>query len=165
MMQGPLRDAPNTRAVIGTAVAFVCGALLHAPWKAGDLGPLWLPTVLLGVLFIVIFYLTGLSAQRKAINDARKYESKGFQVTRRIIAISAVFAIIVWPKIVAVFWPDIPVNIGYTEWNPGFLFFTEGKEAIKWQALTGLVITPLDTHLLSAIVGLYFGASMVKNAR
>lgn len=109
--------------------------------------------------------ITGLAAQRKAINDARKYESKGFQVTRRIIAISAVFAIIVWPKIVSVFWPEIPVNIGYTEWNPGFLFFTEGKEAIKWQALTGLVITPLDTHLLSAIVGLYFGASMVKNAR
>jgi hypothetical protein len=45
------------------------------------------------------------------------------------------------------------------------LFFTEGKELIKWQSLKGLVITPLDTHLLSAIVGLYFGASMVKNAK
>jgi len=26
-------------------------------------------------------------------------------------------------------------------------------------------LTPLDTHLVSAIVGLYFGASMVKNAK
>jgi hypothetical protein len=109
--------------------------------------------------------IEGLSAQSKATDVARRYENKGFQVTRRIIALSAVGAIIVWPKVIAVFWPEIPVTIGYTEWNPGFLFITEGKELVKWQALKGLVITPLDTHLLSAIVGLYFGASMVKNAR
>ena len=109
--------------------------------------------------------IEGLSAQSKATDLARRYENKGFQVTRRIIALSAVGAIIVWPKIIAVFWPEIPVTVGYTEWNPGFLFFTEGKELIKWQALRGLVITPLDTHLLSAIVGLYFGASVVKNSR
>lgn len=109
--------------------------------------------------------IAGLSAQSEATDMARKYENKGFQITRRIIAVSAVMAVIVWPKIVPVLWPDIPVNVGYTEWNPGFLFFTEGTEAVKWQALKGLVITPLDTHLLSAIIGLYFGASMVKNAR
>ena len=109
--------------------------------------------------------IEGLSAQSQATDLARRYENKGFQVTRRIIALSAVGAIIVWPKVIAVFWPEIPVTIGYTEWNPGFLFFTEGKELVKWQALKGLVITPLDTHLLSAIVGLYFGSSMVKNAR
>mgnify|MGYP003641144475 FL=1 len=109
--------------------------------------------------------IEGLSAQSKATDLARRYENKGFQVTRRIIALSAVGAIIIWPKIIAVFWPEIPVTVGYTEWNPGFLFLTEGTELIKWQALKGLVITPLDTHLLSAIVGLYFGASVVKNAR
>ena len=109
--------------------------------------------------------IDGLAAQSQATDLARRYENKGFQVTRRIIALSAVGAIIVWPKVIAVFWPEIPVTIGYTEWNPGFLFITEGKELVKWQALKGLVITPLDTHLLSAIVGLYFGASMVKNAR
>jgi len=109
--------------------------------------------------------IEGLSAQSKATDMARRYENKGFQITRRIIALSAVGAIIVWPKVIAVFWPEIPVTIGYTEWNPGFLFITEGKELVKWQALKGLVITPLDTHLLSAIVGLYFGSSMVKNAR
>lgn len=109
--------------------------------------------------------IEGLSAQSKATDMARRYENKGFQITRRIIALSAVGAIIVWPKVIAVFWPEIPVTIGYTEWSPGFLFFTEGKELVKWQALKGLVITPLDTHLLSAIVGLYFGSSMVKNAR
>jgi hypothetical protein len=109
--------------------------------------------------------IEGLAAQSKATNLARRYENKGFQITRRIIALSAVGAIIVWPKVIAVFWPEIPVTVGYTEWNPGFLFFTEGTELVKWQAMKGLVITPLDTHLLSAIVGLYFGASVVKNAR
>ncbi len=108
--------------------------------------------------------IDGLSAQSKATDLARRYENKGFQVTRRIIALSAVFAVIVWPKVVAVFWPEVPVVVGYTEWNPGFLFF-EGSEETTWQAVEGLVLTPLDTHLLSAIVGLYFGASMVKNAK
>jgi len=108
--------------------------------------------------------IDGLSAQSEATDLARRYENKGFQVTRRIIALSAVGAVIVWPKVVAVFWPEVSVTVGYTEWNPGFLFF-EGSEETTWQAVKGLVLTPLDTHLLSAIVGLYFGASMVKNAR
>ena len=109
--------------------------------------------------------ITGLAAQSEATDLARKYENKGFQVTRRIIALSAVFAVIVWPKIVPVLFPDVPVVVGYTQWNPGFLFFTEGAESVTWQHMKGLVLTPLDTHLLSAIIGLYFGASMVKNAR
>jgi len=109
--------------------------------------------------------ITGLSAQSEATDLARRYENTGFQVTRRIIALSAVFAVIVWPKIVPVLFPDMTVIVGYTQWNPGFLFFTEGSEAVTWQHMRGLVLTPLDTHLLSAIVGLYFGASMVKNAR
>lgn len=109
--------------------------------------------------------IDGLAAQSKATDLARRYENKGFQVTRRIIALSAVFAVIVWPKLVAVFWPEVGVTVGYTEWHPGFLFLTEGKETTTWQTMSGLVLTPLDTHLLGAIVGLYFGASMVKNAR
>ena len=109
--------------------------------------------------------ITGLAAQSEATDLARRYENTGFQVTRRIIALSAVFAVIVWPKIVPVLFPDMTVIVGYTQWNPGFLFFTEGSEAVTWQHMRGLVLTPLDTHLLSAIVGLYFGASMVKTAR
>jgi hypothetical protein len=107
--------------------------------------------------------IDGLSAQSKATDMARRYENKGFQVTRRIIALSAVGAVIVWPKIVPVFWPDLQVVVGYTSWSPGFFF--EGEETTQWEALKGLVVTPLDTHLVSAIVGLYFGASIVKNAK
>jgi hypothetical protein len=109
--------------------------------------------------------IDGLAAQSKATDKARRYENKGFQVTRRIIALSAIGAIIVWPKVVPVFWPDMPVVVGWTEWKPGFLFLIEGEEQTVWQTMKGLVITPLDTHLVSAITGLYFGASMVKNAK
>ena len=58
--------------------------------------------------------IEGLSAQSEATDLARRYENKGFQVTRRVSALSAVGAIIVWPKVIAVFWPEIPVTIGYT---------------------------------------------------
>ena len=109
--------------------------------------------------------IDGLAAQSKATGEARRHENKGFQLTRRIIALSAIGAIIVWPKVVPVFWPDMPVIVGWTEWKPGFLFLIEGEEQTVWQTMKGLVITPLDTHLVSAITGLYFGASMVKNAK
>ena len=109
--------------------------------------------------------IKGLQEQSKATDLARRYENTGFQITRRVIAISAVLAIIVWPKFVAVFWPDVLVTVGYTQFNPGFFFITEGTEITKWQALKGLVLTPLDTHLVSAIVGLYFGALIVKNSK
>jgi hypothetical protein len=99
-----------------------------------------------------------------AVESARKYNAPGFQFTRRLIALSAVFSIIVLPKLAAVLMPELPVLVGYTEWNPGFWFFTEGVDQVKWMAFEGLVITPLDTHLMSAIIGLYFGASVVKNS-
>ena len=108
--------------------------------------------------------ITAAKTQGSLFADARKINTGGFAYTRRLLAILAMLAIIVWPKVVAVFWPEVGVTVGYTEWNPGFLFF-EGSEQTQWRQLSGLVITPLDTHIMSAVVGLYFGASIVKNAR
>ena len=99
--------------------------------------------------------------QMKAIESARTYENKGFQWTRRIIALTAVFFVIAWPKIVPVLL-DIPVILTWTEFKPGFLFLIEKKEILMDRAFAGVVITPLDTHLMSSIVGLYFGGSLVK---
>ena len=99
--------------------------------------------------------------QMESIEKARTYENKGFQWTRRIIALSAVFAIIIWPKIVPVFF-DTSVWLTWTEFTRGFLFLIESKEIVMDREFFGVVITPLDTHLMSAIVGLYFGGSLVK---
>lgn len=92
---------------------------------------------------------------------AKSLSGKEFQWTRRLISILAVFFIIVFPKIVAVFVPEIGIHIGYPQMKSGFLFFTSDFERIQWVHLKGLAITPLDTHLLSAIIGLYFGGSLV----
>ena len=89
-------------------------------------------------------------------------KDKGFAWTRRIIALTSIFAIVVFPKIVAVYYPDISVTIGYTNWNPGFMFFREGREVFEWITFQGLVITQLDTNLVSAIIGMYFGGSLAK---
>jgi len=99
--------------------------------------------------------------QMKSIESARTYENKGFQFTRRIIALTAVFFIIAWPKLVPVLF-NTPVILTWTEFTQGFLFLIEKKEILMDKEFLGLVITPLDTHLMSAIVGLYFGGSLVK---
>ena len=103
------------------------------------------------------------SVQQKGFKAAREYENVGFQWTRRIIALTAIFAIVVLPKILPLISPDAHVIVGYTEWKPGFLFF-EGKDVMQWvpMAHKGIVITPLDTNLVAAIIGLYFGGSLVK---
>jgi len=100
--------------------------------------------------------------QLQAVEAARNVKDKGFQWTRRIIALTAVFSIVVLPKLVAVFAPDVLVTVGYTEFKPGFLFFTKDVEIFKWITFEGLVITQLDTNLVSAIIGMYFGGSLVK---
>ena len=88
--------------------------------------------------------------QVEAFKAAREYNNEGFQWTRRIIA-----------KVAVIFFPELAVTVGYTEFKPGFLFIPE-KEAMKWVEFTGLVITPLDTNLVAAIIGMYFGGSLVK---
>ena len=99
--------------------------------------------------------------QMSFVEKARTYDNKGFQWTRRIIALTAVFFIIAWPKLVPVLF-DTPVILTWTEFTQGFLFLIEKKEVLMDKEFLGLVITPLDTHLMSAIVGLYFGGSLVK---
>jgi len=131
-------------------------------------------STLLGSLFKFIGMFLDAQRQRKAlelqamssrfrqVEKARTYTNPHFQWTRRAIALLCVFFVIAFPKIIAVFFPEIPVVIGYTEMSKGFLFF-EGSAKTVWQTAHGLVITPLDTHLLAAIVGLYFGGSLAQH--
>ena len=99
--------------------------------------------------------------QMDEINKAREYDNKGFQWTRRIIALTAVFFIIAFPKLVPVF-SDVIVVLTWTEFEPGFWFLIDKKEVVMDKVFNGVIITPLDTHLMSAIIGLYFGGSLVK---
>ena len=106
--------------------------------------------------------------QRALIGAASQAREHGktdthFAWTRRIIALSAVFAIIVLPKLVAVWYPEVTVIVGYTEMSGGLWnWLFSPSESIMWVSARGFVITPLDTHIVSAIVGLYFGAGFTK---
>ena len=73
---------------------------------------------------------------RSAVADARDAgkTDKHFAWTRMLIALSAVFSIIVLPKLVAVWYPDVSVYVGYTEATGGPLAWLFGPdEAIQWK--------------------------------
>lgn len=112
--------------------------------------------------------LQALTAKAAISKDVREYGSKdkGFSFTRRLIALMAVFSIIVLPKIAAWWDPNLTVLVGYTEIEGGLFSWLFGTDEamVKWRPAVGLVITPLDTHVVSSIIGLYFGASMAKNS-
>jgi len=96
---------------------------------------------------------------------AREHGSKDthFAWTRRTIALMAVFSIIFLPKAIAIWYPEIAVTVGYTEVTGGFAGWLFGNtDTTVWREAQGFVITPLDTHLVSGIVGLYFGAGFTK---
>jgi len=57
-----------------------------------------------------------MKAKKQSLDHGLK--DKGFAWTRRIIALISVFAIVVLPKIVAVFYPSVDVTVGYTNWQP-----------------------------------------------
>ena len=134
--------------------------------------PLELITMLFSTVLGAVMSIWGMSMKAKdanfrkeAVVEARNAgkEDKHFAWTRRLIALSAVFSIIVLPKIVAVWYPEVSVYVGYTEATGGFWNWIFGPdEAIQWKMAQGFVITPLDTHIVSAIVGLYFGAGFTK---
>jgi len=105
-------------------------------------------------------YFSVLKENLKDVQDARDTINPGFQITRRWIALLSVIAVIVWPKVVSVFWPEIPVVVGYSELPHGLWGLFDDNEHIIWKTAQGLTITPLDSHLVAGIIGLYFGGKV-----
>tara|TARA_R100001244_G_scaffold98197_1_gene73350 strand:- start:559 stop:993 length:435 start_codon:yes stop_codon:yes gene_type:complete len=96
-------------------------------------------------------------------DKARDVQDSFTKHTRRIIALMAVFSILVLPKFVFLIAPETPIYVGYTESvMQGFWIFSYSIDVTQWKPLTGMVITPLDTHVVSSIIGLYFGGSLVR---
>ena len=74
-----------------------------------------------------------------------------FGITSSILAIMGFSAIVVLPKLVPLFFPHVDVFMAYEEMSKGFLFFTSDALQLQFKSIHGLIITPLDTHLASAI--------------
>lgn len=80
---------------------------------------------------------------------------EGMMLTRRFIAITIVMAVMVLPKVAALF--GSPVVYG-SEVSSSFLWGMFGTAPfIEWYTVGGMPITPMDTHSLAAVIGLYFG--------
>ena len=99
----------------------------------------------------------------KQVDKARNVTDQFTKNTRRYIALIAVVAILVIPKLAPFIDPSMPIYVGYTETvQQGWWIFASYMDMTQWKPMTGLVITPLDTHVVSSIIGLYFGGSLVR---
>ena len=97
------------------------------------------------------------------IDKARDVTDAFTKNTRRYIAFLDVISILVIPKLAPFIDPDMPIYVGYTETvQQGWWIFASDTDMTQWKPLSGLVITPLDTHVVSSIIGLYFGGSLVR---
>jgi len=99
----------------------------------------------------------------KQIDKARDVQDQFTKNTRRWIALISVIAILVIPKLAPFIDPNLPIYVGYTETvAQGWWIFSSDYDMTQWKPMSGLVITPLDTHVVSSIIGLYFGGSLVR---
>jgi hypothetical protein len=131
-------------------------------------------TVLGGVLSIMAQKAQDKAEEQKSLMNRAGFQSKQFdkarnvkdpftKSTRRWIALMCVMAIIVLPKLAPFIDPDLNIYVGYTEAvSSGWWIFSSSTDMTLWKPLDGLVITPLDTHVVSSIIGLYFGGSLVR---
>ena len=103
------------------------------------------------------------SFQSEQFDKAREVQDPFTKNTRRWIALLCVVAIIVLPKLAPFIDPTMPIFVGYVETvAQGFWIFGSDTDMTQWKPKTGLIITPLDTHVVSSIIGLYFGGSLVR---
>ena len=77
------------------------------------------------------------------------------QWTRRAMALIIVCSVMVLPKVAAMM--GFEVNYG-TAGSQSLLWGLIGaSHKVTWYVAGGVPITPMDTHSLAAVVGLYFG--------
>jgi len=139
-----------------------------------ELVSMLISTILGGVLSIMAQKTKDKAEQQKMLMQRAEFQSQQFDKarevtdsftknTRRVIAIACVLAIIVLPKLAPFIDPNMPIYVGYTETiQQGWWIFATDMDMTQWKPMSGLVITPLDTHVVSSIIGLYFGGSLVR---
>lgn len=111
------------------------------------------------------FALNMAKIESKAQKNARsKIGNVFFSWTSTIVAIMAVFSVIMLPKLVMLIDPSLSVSLAYTEQTEGFSLFgifdiiRPGSDMEFRTIARSILITPVDTYLVSAISGLYFGS-------
>ena len=85
-----------------------------------------------------------------------------FQMTRRIIVLSAVFSIIVLPMVAPLF-VDVPIYI-QSEITTGsdWLLFDTRNTAMSWYEVKGIAILSWHKDIILSIIAMYVGSSIAK---
>jgi len=101
-----------------------------------------------------------------SVNDTGKYKaSTGFHITRRIIALTCVFCVIVLPMLLPVFY-NITYSYGYIENTWSMLPWVDETPVVKWisfgDGINNVVVTPLMINVMLSIIGLFFGNQITK---
>ena len=120
--------------------------------------------------------LKALNAEATVTKDAREYENRGFQFTRRFIAVMLTIFVIAVPYL-SILWYQwmYPIDIvagqmyplvyfGYEVLDKGFWPFTADSTITVWKEFKGIVITQWHTDMFAIMMGLYFG-NRIGNGR
>lgn len=113
--------------------------------------------------------LKALNAKATVTKEAREYENKGFQFTRRFITIVTTICVMALPFIAPLWYQyTYPIDVingnltpsvwfGYNVLDKGFWPFTADATVTVWKEFKGMAITPWHTEMFAWIMGMYFG--------
>ncbi|MDQ8184274.1 hypothetical protein [Pelagicoccus sp. SDUM812002] len=105
------------------------------------------------------------ASERRHLSEASRVRAAnvaGKWIRRGLVA-AIVFAVILAPFIVTVF-TDAQTVLQYSEQTGGKLFglFGPTKNAVRFQAIDGFLVTPETRQALLAVVAFYFGQGAAK---
>lgn len=105
--------------------------------------------------------LLGLREQDIKQHEFLVKQSGGFAITRRIIALSSVGALLVWPSIAGLYGVPVhfPLESGESLSMLWGLFSTQSTELYMATKL-GFVYFEWHKHVILSIIGLYFGQTL-----
>jgi drug/metabolite transporter (DMT)-like permease len=94
-------------------VATAFGVVMAPPWLVGGLEQLWLPSAGIGVLFMIVFFLTGITSQRAGV-------AASTVASKMSVVLTVLFAVLVHQ--------ERPGMLGWT----GLIFATAGVVLASW---------------------------------
>lgn len=94
-------------------VATASGMTVGSPWRLVDLEELWLPSAGIGILFVIVFFLTGHTAQRAGV-------AASAVASKMSVVLTVIFAVLVHQ--------ERPGLLGWT----GLAFATTGVALASW---------------------------------
>tara|TARA_R100001443_G_scaffold19422_1_gene30955 strand:+ start:371 stop:802 length:432 start_codon:yes stop_codon:yes gene_type:complete len=85
-----------------------------------------------------------------------------FSMTRRIIALTCIFSIILLPMVAGIFQVPIYIQTEITTGSDWFLFSTESTQTV-WKEINGMPFLEMHKNVVISIIGLYMGSSITKS--